>query len=54
MLSRITLGTERRRVLFTQVEAVREAIQRTVQSPRERSHLESHATHVSEALKGVS
>jgi uncharacterized membrane protein len=54
MLSRITLGTERRRVLFTQVEAVREAIRRTVQSPRERGALESHATRVSDALKDVS
>jgi uncharacterized membrane protein len=53
-LSRITSGTERRRVLFTQVEAVREAIQRSVQSPRERGELESHARHVSESLNGSS
>lgn len=53
-LSRITPGAARRRVLFMQVEAVREAIQRSVQSPRERGALESHATHVSEALKGPS
>jgi uncharacterized membrane protein len=51
ILSRITPGTERRRVLFMQVEAVRDAIQRSVQGPRERGALESHATHVSEALK---
>jgi len=36
------------------VEAVREAIQRSVQSPRERGALESYARHVSEALKGPS
>jgi hypothetical protein len=53
-LSRITPGTARRRVLFMQVEAVREAIQRSVQSPRERDALESYARHVSEALKGPS
>jgi uncharacterized membrane protein len=53
-LSRITPGTERRRVLFLHVEAVREMIQRSVQSPRERGELESHATHVSESLKGSS
>ena len=53
-LSRITSGTERRRVLFLQVEAVSEMIQRTARSPRERAALESHATHVSEALKGSS
>jgi len=53
-LSRITPGTARRRVLFMQVEAVREAIQRSVQSPRERGALESYARHVSEALKGPS
>jgi hypothetical protein len=35
-----------------QVEAVREAIQRSVQSPGERGALEVHAAHVSEALKG--
>jgi uncharacterized membrane protein len=51
-LSRITPGTERRRVLLMQVEAVREAIQRSVQSPGERGALEVHAAHVSEALKG--
>jgi len=54
ILSRITTGTARRRVLCMQVEAVSEAIQRSVQSPRERGALESHATHVSEALKGPS
>ncbi|MCR4376305.1 MAG: DUF2254 domain-containing protein [Acidobacteria bacterium] len=43
-LSRITPGTERRRVLVLHVEAVREASQRSVQSPRERGELESHAT----------
>jgi uncharacterized membrane protein len=53
-LSRITPGTERRRVLFLHVEALREAIQRSVQSPRERGELESHATHVSESLNGSS
>ena len=53
-LSRITPGTERRRVLFLQVEAVREMIQRSVQSPRERGELESHATRVSESLNGSS
>jgi len=53
-LSRITPGTERRRVLFLHVEAVREAIQRSVQSPRERGELESHATRVSESLNGSS
>ena len=53
-LSRITPGTERRRVLFLHVEAVREAIQRSVHSPRERGELESHATHVSESLNGSS
>jgi len=53
-LGRITPGTERRRVLFLQVEAVSEAIQRTVRSPRERAELESHATRVAEALKGSS
>jgi uncharacterized membrane protein len=52
ILSRITSGTGRRRVLFMQVEAVREVIQRSVQSPRERAALELHATHVSESLKG--
>jgi uncharacterized membrane protein len=51
-LSGITPGTERRRVLFLHVEALREAIQRSVQSPRERSELESHATYVSESLNG--
>jgi len=51
-LSRITPGTERRRVLLMQVEAVREAIQRSVQSPGERGALEVHSAHVSEALKG--
>jgi uncharacterized membrane protein len=54
ILSRITPGTERRRVRVMQVEAVREAIQRTVRSPRERGALESHAAHVSEALQGSS
>jgi uncharacterized membrane protein len=53
-LSRITPSTERRRVLLLQVEAVREMIQRSVQSPRERGELESHATRVSESLKGSS
>ena len=53
-LSRITPGTERRRVLFRHVDAVREMIQRSVQSPRERDELESHATRVSESLKGAS
>ena len=53
-LSRITPGTERRRVLFLHVEAVREAIQRSVHSPRERGELESHATRVSESLTGSS
>ena len=53
-LSRITPGTERRRVLLLQVEAVGEMIQRTVRSPRERAALESHATHVADALKGSS
>ncbi len=53
-LSRTTSGTERRRVLFLQVEAVSEMIQRTVRSPRERAALESHATHVFETLKGPS
>jgi uncharacterized membrane protein len=53
-LSRITPGTERRRVLFLHVEAVREAIQRSVHSPRERGELESHATRVSESLNGSS
>lgn len=53
-LSRITPGTERRRVLFLQVEAVRERIQRSVQSPRERGELESYATRVSESLNGSS
>ena len=53
-LSRITPGAGRRRVLFLHVEAVREAIQRSVPSPRERGELESHATHVSEALHGSS
>jgi uncharacterized membrane protein len=53
-LSRVTPGTERRRVLFLHVEAVREMIQRSVHSPRDRGELESHATHVSESLKGSS
>jgi hypothetical protein len=53
-LSRVTPGTDRRRVLFLHVEAVREAIQRSVHSPRDRGELESHATHVSESLKGPS
>jgi uncharacterized membrane protein len=53
-LSRVTPGTERRRVLFLHVEAVREAIQRSVHSPRERGELESHATRVSESLNGSS
>jgi uncharacterized membrane protein len=53
-LSRITPGTERRRVLFLHVEAVREMIQRSVHSPRERSELESHATRVSESLNDSS
>lgn len=53
-LSRITSGSERRRALFLQVEAVREMIQRSVPSPREQGELESHATHVSESLKGSS
>lgn len=53
-LSRITSDTGRRRVLLLQVEAVSETIQRTVRSSRERAALESHATHVSDALKGAS
>ncbi len=53
-LSRLTTDAERRRVLFMQVEAVREVIQRSVHSPRERGELESHARHVSESLNGFS
>lgn len=49
-LGRITPDTGRRRVLHLHVEAVREVIQRSVQSPQERAELESHATRVSEAL----
>ena len=53
-LGRVTPGIERRRVLFLHVEAVREMIQRSVPSPRERDELESHATQMSESLKGSS
>lgn len=42
-LSHITAGGHRRRVLFLQVDAVREVVQRSVPTPGERAELESYA-----------
>lgn len=49
-LSRITRGNGHHQVLSMQVVAVRDAIQRTVPSPRERGELESKTAHLAARL----
>ena len=51
-LGAVTTSQSRRRVLLLHADAVTEVITRSVQSPKERQALESHARRVSESLNG--